>query len=118
MTHFLVLFTFLSSFSLSVGYVFDFNPKYYFMICPPNSSFINPIFFPLQAMVYLIHNVSIKSCLNIFCNVLINICFFVYSETVYIHITRICFLSMFWFYVIIKNSYITTLPNSNIDKPK
>ena len=46
---------------------------------------------------------SIKPCLNIFCNVVINIIWFcVYNETICIQITKSCFFSIFWFYVIIQ----------------
>ena len=62
---------------------------------------------------------SIKYSSNNFCNFFINfICFYVYSETIYILMPPFYFYIIFPFGIIMKKSYIIILLNSDIESRK
>ena len=98
-------FAFLSSSLLSYEqlYVFAFNPRNSFLICPHNPSFLSPIIYSffLLVMACLIL-CGAKTFFKTFCNIFANIiCFYMDNEPVYIRITKFCIFTMFWFYIII-----------------
>ena len=65
------------------------------------------IFQRLQQWLFKFINWRAKPCFNIFCNVFINIYFYVYNETIFIYITQFCFYSIFLFHIAIPELTIT-----------